>query len=154
MPCRRCAVRRLTQYTRNSSIYPAMTRLHSVLFGVFAAAVALPSAIAQTPPQGFAGSEACNVCHEDIYAGFAKSPHHAVDIDAKRGWPGRGCESCHGPGQAHTEGPSTDDIRNPAKLAAAAADKICLTCHLNQPTQIGRLESSHARNEISCTACA
>ena len=27
----------------------------------------------------------------------------------------------------------------PAKLAAAAADKICLTCHLNQPTHVGRL---------------
>jgi len=43
-------------------------------------------------------------------------------------------------------------IRDPANLAAAAADQICLTCHLNRPTQIGRLESSHARNQISCTA--
>ncbi len=49
--------------------------------------------------------------------------------------------------------PSADNIRNPAKLAPAAADQICLTCHLNQPTQVGRLESSHAQNQISCTAC-
>jgi len=143
---------RLTRYTRNSAIYPAMTRPQAVLFNLFAAAIALPSAIAQTPP-GFAGSETCNVCHEDIYNGFAKSPHHVVEVDAKRGWQGRACESCHGPGQAHTEGPSPDNIRDPAKLTAAAADQICLACHLNQPTQVGRPESSHAKNQISCTTC-
>jgi DmsE family decaheme c-type cytochrome len=66
---------------------------------------------------------------------------------------GRECEACHGPGQAHAEGPSADNIQNPAKLKPAATDKICLICHLNQPTQVGRLESSHAHNQISCTAC-
>jgi DmsE family decaheme c-type cytochrome len=66
---------------------------------------------------------------------------------------GKSCEACHGPGQAHAEGPSAENIRNPAKLAPAAVDQICLTCHLNQPTQAGRLESSHARNQIACTSC-
>jgi DmsE family decaheme c-type cytochrome len=106
-----------------------------------------------TPAPGYAGSETCKLCHEDIYDGFANSPHHAVDTDSKRGWQGRACEACHGPAQAHTEGPSADNIRNPATLSAAATDKICLTCHLNQPTHVGRLESSHARNQIACTAC-
>ena len=55
--------------------------------------------------------------------------------------------------RAHTEGPSADNIQNPAKLTPVAADKICLTCHLNQPTQVGRLESSHAKNQIACTTC-
>ncbi len=106
---------------------------------------------AQTP--AFAGSDACKVCHEDTSTAFAKSPHQVVDTSAKYGFEGRACESCHGPAQAHTESPSADNIRNPAKLTAAAADRICLTCHLNQPTHVGRLESSHARNQISCTAC-
>jgi DmsE family decaheme c-type cytochrome len=74
-------------------------------------------------------------------------------VDAKRGWQGRACESCHGPGQKHAESANPALIRNPANLAAAATDQICLTCHLNQPTQIGRLQSSHAHNQISCTAC-
>jgi DmsE family decaheme c-type cytochrome len=129
-----------------------MTRWHVVVLGL-AIAVTPLSVAAQTPPAGYAGSETCKICHEDIYDGFAKNPHHSVDTDAKRGWQGRGCEACHGAAQAHTEGPSADNIRNPAKLTAAAADKICLTCHLNQPTHIGRLESSHAKNQISCTAC-
>src|SRR5262249_40603826 len=36
---------------------------------------------------------------------------------------------------------------------AAAADKLCLTCHLNQPTHVGRLQSSHAKDEVSCVGC-
>jgi DmsE family decaheme c-type cytochrome len=108
---------------------------------------------AQTLPPGFAGSDTCKLCHEDIYNGLAKNAHHALAVDAKKGWVGRECEACHGPGQAHTEGPSADNIQNPARLTPVAADKICLTCHLNQPTQVGRLESSHAKNQISCTAC-
>jgi DmsE family decaheme c-type cytochrome len=115
---------------------------------------------AQTPaappaalPTGYVGSETCKICHEDIYNSFLKSPHDAVEISAKRGFEGRACEACHGPAQMHTESPSAATIRNPAKLAAAAADKICLTCHLNQPTHVGRLESSHAKDQVSCTSC-
>ncbi len=127
-------------------------RWNALWLGLAVSAALAPTHVgAQTPP--YAGSETCKVCHEDIYNGIAKSPHHVVDADAKRGWEGRACESCHGPGQAHTEGPSADNIRNPAKLTAAATDKICLTCHLNQPTHVGRLESSHAHNQIACTAC-
>lgn len=126
-----------------------MIRLHALTLGVLVAAA---SGVAADAPS-FAGSDTCKVCHEDIYNAFAKSPHGAVEADAKRGWQGRGCEACHGPGQAHTEGPSADNIRNPSKLTAAAADKICLTCHLNQPTHVGRLESSHARDQVACTAC-
>ena len=66
---------------------------------------------------------------------------------------GRACESCHGPGAKHAESAVAADIRNPAKLAAAAIDKICLTCHLNQPTHIGRLASSHAKDQVACTTC-
>jgi len=130
-----------------------MIRWHVVVFGLAMSAALPVRADTQTLPTGFAGSEACKVCHEDISKAFSKSPHHAVDADAKRGWQGRACESCHGAAQAHAEGPSADNIRNPAKLTAAATDKICLDCHLNQPTQAGRLQSSHAKNQISCTAC-
>ena len=76
-----------------------------------------------------------------------------VDSDKKRGWVNKACESCHGPAQKHTETVSADDIRNPAKLTAVAADKVCMTCHLNQPTHVGRLESSHARYQVSCVGC-
>jgi DmsE family decaheme c-type cytochrome len=104
-------------------------------------------------PTGYVGSEICGTCHEDLANAFVKNPHHAVETDKKRGWEGKACESCHGPAQKHTESLSAEDIRQPGKLAAAAADKICLACHLGQPTHAGRLQSSHARNQVSCTAC-
>ena len=111
-----------------------------------------PAAAAPEKP-GYAGSEACATCHEDISKAFDKSPHHQVDVNKKKGWEGRACESCHGPAQKHSETTSVDDIRNPAKMTAAAADKTCLTCHLNQPTHAGRLQSSHAKDQVSCTGC-
>jgi DmsE family decaheme c-type cytochrome len=125
----------------------------SVVLGLAMAAFAPSWGGAQTLPPGYAGSTVCAACHEDISNAFAKSPHHVVDTGTKKGWDGRACESCHGPGQKHAEAADPTLIRNPANLAAAATDKICLTCHLNQPTQIGHLESSHAKNQISCTAC-
>lgn len=101
----------------------------------------------------YVGSETCQTCHEDIYNAFQKNPHKQVDTQARRGWEAKACESCHGPGGKHVESASKDDIRNPARLPAAETDRVCLKCHLNQPAHIGRIQSSHARNEVSCTAC-
>ena len=107
----------------------------------------------ENKPATYAGSEACQLCHEDIYKAFQKNPHIAVENDKKRGWATRACESCHGPGSKHTESTSAADIRNPAKLPVAEADRGCLTCHLNQPTHVGRIRSGHARNQVSCVTC-
>ena len=76
-----------------------------------------------------------------------------MDTQKRRGWEAKACESCHGPGGKHAGSADKADIVNPAKLAPAAADRDCLKCHLNQPTHIGRIQSSHAKNEVSCTAC-
>ena len=108
------------------------------------------------PPQGravYVGSEVCQGCHEDIFNAFQKNPHQLVETDKKRGWATKACESCHGPGSKHAESMSATDVMNPAKAQPARTDRICLTCHLNQPTHVGRMNSSHAKNQVSCTAC-
>jgi len=104
-------------------------------------------------PAEFVGSDTCQGCHEDIFNAFQKNPHHEVEADKKRGFDGKACESCHGPGSKHAESMNAADIRNPAKISPAAADKVCLTCHLNQPTHVGRITSSHAKNQVACVAC-
>ncbi len=76
-----------------------------------------------------------------------------MDTQKRRGWEGRACESCHGPGGKHADSGDAAAIRNPAKLSPAETDRTCLKCHLNQPTHIGRIQSGHARNQVSCTAC-
>jgi DmsE family decaheme c-type cytochrome len=122
-----------------------------LILGMLASAALL---LAQDPPPSpYVGSSTCQACHEDIFNALAKSPHHIVEIDKRRGWEGKACEACHGPGQKHAESVSADDIRNPSKLAAAATDKICLSCHLNTPTHVGRLQSSHAKDGVACTSC-
>ena len=104
-------------------------------------------------PAEFVGSTTCQACHEDIFNAFQKNPHQLVETDKKRGWETKACESCHGPGSKHAESADAADIRQPAKLKPAQADRICLTCHQNQPTHVGRINSSHAKDQVSCVAC-
>ncbi len=39
------------------------------------------------------------------------------------------CESCHGPGKAHSAIPKPDNIVNPARLTTERSMDICLSCH-------------------------
>src|SRR3984885_9014291 len=95
-----------------------------------------PAVPASTPaaPSDYVGSEACGTCHEDIYNAFQKNPHKLVDTQKRRGWEGKACESCHGPGGKHAGSADKKDIVNPALMPPAEADRDCLKCHLNQPT--------------------
>ncbi len=111
------------------------------------------SAPAPNKPAEYVGSSTCQGCHEDIFKTFQTSPHEKLETDKKREWETKACESCHGPGSRHAESLSAADIIQPAKLKPAANDKLCLTCHLNQPTHAGRLNSSHVRNQVSCSSC-
>lgn len=125
-------------------------------FAAVAANVVLAATLlgtSQKPAPGYAGSDTCQGCHEDLFKPFQKGPHYQVETDKRRGWEGRACESCHGPGAKHAESSSAQDILNPAKLAPAAADQGCLKCHLHQPTQVGRLQGGHARSRVACVAC-
>jgi DmsE family decaheme c-type cytochrome len=118
-------------------------------------ALALP---AEEPrkPAGYAGSETCQACHEDLYKGLAKNAHGLLDKETRtRGsksmaWTG---EACHGPGARHAESVDPKDIFNPAKQSVAKASEACLSCHRNQPTQVGRIQGVHAHNQVSCIVC-
>lgn len=101
----------------------------------------------------YVGSEVCQACHEDVFLAFQKNPHVAVESEKKYAREGQACESCHGPGSKHTESASAADILNPEKLPSRQAGQLCLTCHLNEPTQSGRLQSSHAKGQVTCTGC-
>src|ERR1039458_7142763 len=107
-----------------------------------AAAPASPPA--ENKPAEFVGSTTCQMCHEDIFNAFQKNPHQLVETDKKRGWDTKACESCHGPGSKHAESASAADIRQPAKLTPGEGDRICLTCHRNQSTHSGLINSCHA----------
>ena len=146
-----------TRCMRNSCFWAAFNKSRlpaacSAVAGiVLASALTIPSAAAETP--GYAGSETCKTCHEEIYDNLQKTPHFAIETGARKGWEKKSCESCHGPGAKHAESASADDIRNPAKLTPLETDLTCLTCHLNQRISGGRIASGHAKDQVGCTAC-
>jgi len=136
-----------------SGIPPATRTMRRLLLAA-ALLYLLPSAAAQAnEPEGYVESQTCQPCHEDLYNALLKSRHQLVETGKKRGWERKACEACHGPGSKHAESVAASDIRQPAKLPVAEANRICLTCHQNQPTHVGRLTSSHAKNQVSCVTC-
>jgi DmsE family decaheme c-type cytochrome len=131
-----------------------MNRLAAALILLLSAQFVWAQKSAPAPTEKtFIGSEMCGVCHEDIGKAFLKSPHEAVEKGDKHGFTGKACESCHGPGSKHAETLSPADIRNPSKISTAETDRVCMACHNNQTSNTGRINASHARNSISCTAC-
>jgi DmsE family decaheme c-type cytochrome len=123
------------------------------LLAVLAASLSAGPKKARTEKEGYVGTEACLVCHEEIGKSFLKSRHGKVETDAARGWKGQSCESCHGPGQKHGEAAEAKFILNHVKAAPREADASCLSCHKNQATHAGRISGSHARVEVACTSC-
>jgi hypothetical protein len=66
---------------------------------------------------GFVGDDTCLTCHEDQEKSYHASPH-ARAKNPRTPAAAEGCESCHGPGQAHAE--SSGDktkIKNPKTLS-------------------------------------
>lgn len=118
---------------------------------------AIPLGAARKFDDKYAGSQACQLCHEDIYRNLMKTPHGDVEHGGLAGpkgdWKEHACEACHGPGNAHANSMNANEIRNPRKIATSQVDETCLGCHLNQETHSGRLVSSHAKQGISCVSC-
>src|SRR5262245_5016002 len=118
----------------------------------FVAAVALVLSSRGLHSQTYVGSKTCLGCHDDLKS-FQNNPHHRLDTDQRRGWATKACEACHGPGGKHAESGLATDIVNPRTAAATQVIQLCLQCHLNEPTHVGRIQSGHARNMTACTAC-
>ena len=105
------------------------------------------------PPATYVGTETCLTCHEEVVGQFATNPHHVLETAKGGPWAGKACEACHGPGSRHAESVDPKDIRNPAKLAPAESERICLACHLNTETHAGHIQSSHSKNQVACVSC-
>lgn len=104
----------------------------------------------QAPVGGYAGSDTCLVCHTDHSTlgahGRAADPRTPMAA-------AQGCESCHGPGQAHVDaGGDVSLIRNPATLSPAEVTATCTSCHTSGDQALWN-GSQHERRGVACTTC-
>ena len=63
-----------------------------------------------------------------------------------------GCESCHGPGQAHVDDDAKGHIRRFGTIKPAEVNATCLSCH-NRGAHAGWEGSTHEARNLSCTTC-
>jgi DmsE family decaheme c-type cytochrome len=121
------------------------------------AGIKAPPAAAPATPQaaataGYAGEDTCLTCHEEKAKGYHGSPHARV-ADPRTPAAGKGCESCHGPGQAHVEaGGDRTKIKVLSEMAARDVSETCTTCH-NRSAHAEWDGSKHDSRNMSCTTC-
>jgi DmsE family decaheme c-type cytochrome len=102
----------------------------------------------------YAGGDMCFACH-DIEEAFQKNPHYTGWGDEAKAWSERGCETCHGPGQAHIDdGGDVEQIFRFTEASPQEAADKCLDCHLTLTPREGNfLRNEHGLNNVACTEC-
>lgn len=116
---------------------------------------------------GYVGSDACSDCHFAEFQQFQKTAMSAI-LSNKYPLEQRGCESCHGPGRAHSEGEKAEKegkkpgpnqpkaatlIYNFSKHSAKENAARCLTCHQKDQKESLFGRSRHLGSAVSCTEC-
>jgi DmsE family decaheme c-type cytochrome len=110
------------------------------------------TAATTTQATGFVGEETCLTCHEDQKKGYHGSPH-ARAANPRTPAAKQGCESCHGPGQAHVDGGGDKTkIKNPATMSLRDANAACQTCH-NRSNHDSFAGGKHDARNVGCVTC-
>ena len=108
-----------------------------------------PASAATLP--GYAGSDTCVTCHSDKEESL-KGTKHAQVKNPRTPAATQGCESCHGPGQAHVDDDAKGHIKKFGQMPAAEVSQTCLTCH-NRGDHAAWEGSAHDRRNLSCATC-
>jgi DmsE family decaheme c-type cytochrome len=135
------------------------TSLRALLFLLLLAVCSATVALADEPERTIEGDRVCTKCHDETEAKPVLSIYktaHGVKADTRT----PGCQSCHGPSEAHVKNPegastrpSVDvDFRHGSATPTALQAKTCLGCHENGQ-RTNWLGSEHQRSDMPCTAC-
>jgi DmsE family decaheme c-type cytochrome len=107
------------------------------------------------------GADTCLACHEDaVTLAIFKTPH-AVPSDSRTPF-GHGqlqCESCHGPGEAHSgrvrrgeERPPLITFESDDATPIETRNGMCINCHSGD-VGIGWHSGPHGADAVACTDC-
>ncbi|MBI4486596.1 MAG: DmsE family decaheme c-type cytochrome [Acidobacteria bacterium] len=105
---------------------------------------------AQTPQAGYVGSDTCTTCHEGFDKSLATTKHAFVK-NPRTPMAAQGCETCHGPGEAHANDQSVKPV-HPRKIAAKEATELCMGCH-NRAEHSNFEGSAHDARGLTCVNC-
>jgi DmsE family decaheme c-type cytochrome len=97
---------------------------------------------------GWAGQAACVECHTEK---TQQLPIHGVLHSTGNGSRIE-CETCHGPGMAHAQDPTTTSMAKLAALPGREANRACLACH-SLAFEADGLQHQHLRSGLRCTEC-
>lgn len=106
------------------------------------------------PAASYVGSNVCKTCHPDVWANFYRNPHYKSIASGKESPENTGCESCHGPGQAHVEargGKAT--IVAFSELGPEKTLDACLRCHSQTMSRANIRRSVHTQEDVVCSTC-
>lgn len=104
-----------------------------------------------TPQAGYVGSEACATCHEN-YDKNVGATKHGFAANARTPMAQQGCESCHGPGEAHASDPVNVKPKQFNKLSTAESNATCATCHDRAKHALFD-GSQHDQRNVQCISC-
>jgi DmsE family decaheme c-type cytochrome len=104
---------------------------------------------APQPAAGYVGDDTCTTCHTGQ---TVKGSAHARVANPRTPAAQQGCESCHGPGQAHVDDEAKGHIRKFSRIPAREASEACLTCHTRGAHALWQ-GSPHDTRNLSCTTC-
>jgi DmsE family decaheme c-type cytochrome len=129
----------------------------ATVVGIACAGVAAVSATREAPTNGagvqagnYVGDDACLTCHE---AQSVKGTAHGRAYNPKTPAGSTGCESCHGPGQAHVDGGGDKSlIKNPGKMGVRQSSDTCTPCH-SRATHALWDGSQHDMRQVGCLSC-
>lgn len=120
------------------------------------------------PGAKYAGSKACEECHEQIYRDFQTADHARLIAQGTNAI-NAGCESCHGPSSLHAD--SGAEVKPPYSFSAGrpqftrsgarlaveptrSMEAICYQCHIDVRGKFN-LPSHHPvpEGKMTCTEC-
>jgi DmsE family decaheme c-type cytochrome len=90
-----------------------------------------------------------------VWVNFYKNPHYKSIASGKEPPEKTGCESCHGPGEAHVAagGGKTTIPHAFSQMKPSQILNDCLTCHASDFQKANIRRSEHTLNDVVCTNC-
>ena len=123
-----------------------LNHLFAVAFTLLLAASLTPAQSSREDESRYAGSDACQACHDSLLAGVDDSAHGALFKNTSP--QNTGCEACHGPGADHVN--TGGDREKILRFSDASQDVVrrrCSRCHVKTGDQ------PHVAKGVGCLSC-